>query len=188
MFMNHNSMSEQLVVAKTAHQSILNAYSMSHTTASPTDSLCFALYLSPFICQRYHSLCHLLVNILSVVENWKSADWGSQKDLYLLFFSLCKTFNWSCDSWNMEPGWRINLVIFYTSLMVNKSHEKPRTNNELIPQCIVCVLFLCAIECHCCSKTIRNTSMRHTIVLVDIVVHYHEYGHCSLFFTQLHTL
>ncbi len=58
-------------------------------------------------------------------------------------------------------------------LIVNKSYEK--TNNELILQiCIVCVskawciLFLCAIELHCHQKSIKNTSVSHTVALGEM--------------------
>ncbi len=49
------------------------------------------------------------------------------------------------------------------------------------------ILFLCAIELHCCPKTIKNTSVSHTVALGEMFLHYceHTHTHCSLLWLNL---
>lgn len=82
--------------------SVLYAYCMSHTTASRADRLCFALHLSPFICQRSHS--HILL-LCSAISDPAYCLWVQNGNLlievpnhiylfiYLVFFSHCRALS-----------------------------------------------------------------------------------------------
>ncbi len=79
-------------------------------------------------------------------------------------------------------------MIFYIFLFVNKSHEKTYTNNKCILLTNIvclstawCIFFLCAIELHCCPKTIKNTSVSHTVALGHMLLYYHEHEKCGFF-------
>ena len=50
---------------------------------------------------------------------------------------------------------------------------------DIVKACYI--LFLSAIKLHHCSKTIKKTSISHTIVQGDMFLHYHEHAQCSLF-------
>lgn len=93
MYLNHNSMSEQLVVAKTAQRPVVRAVytlyesynSKSHrqiVLGSPSKSIHMSMISQLHIVAL---LCHLPLNILSVVQNWKSADQGTKRTFIYYF-------------------------------------------------------------------------------------------------------
>lgn len=47
-----------------------------------------------------------------------------------------------------------------------------------------CILSLCAVELYCCSKTIKNIAVSHTVAPADTSLHYTEDGNCRLFWVN----
>lgn len=80
------------------------------------------------------------------------------------------------------------LALFYIFLIVDKSHVMTKTNKELI--ILTCVakasysFVLCVKDLHCCSETIKNTFVSHTVALGDTILHYHVHWLCSLFWVS----
>lgn len=68
------------------------------------------------------------------------------------------------------------LALFYIFLIVDKSHVMTKTNKELILTCVAKASYsfvLCVKDHHCCSETIKNTFVSHTVALGDTILHYH---------------
>lgn len=173
--------------------SVLYAYCMSHTTASHADRLCFALHLSPFICQRSQS--HILL-LCSAISGPTYCLWVQNGNLsielpnhiylfiYLVFFSHGRALS-------EENGTGVLLKRAWWQTNPKKEtlkNTQTADNNDLIlPTSIVCEaragysLFLCAMGLNCCPKTIKNTLLSHSFAPVNMLLHHRECTRCSLF-------
>lgn len=139
MYLNHNSMSEQLVVAKTSQRPVVRTVctlreshdGKSHRQivlrSAPSESIHMSVISQLHIVAL---LCHLPVNILSVVQQWKSVDRGSKRT-----FIYCFSITAEHSTRNMEPVLFLkeksgDIMYFLPSANPMKRPKKP--NNKLI--------------------------------------------------------
>lgn len=96
MYLNHNIMTERLVVAKTAQRPVVRTVCIlyeSHNSksrrqivlCSPSESIHMSAISQPHIVAL---LGHLGPSILSVSPKWKSLDRGSKSHLSVYLFSV----------------------------------------------------------------------------------------------------
>ncbi len=128
-----------------------------------------------------------MINCNIIIDRPKQCQWlyswvasqHLQQEVLSFCMKLFHKFTIACfseKSWiHVCSGWF--WWSFPISLLVNKSHEKTKTNNELILQTsLICVakawriLFLCDIELHCYSKTIKSTPVNTPF----------QHRHCTL--------
>lgn len=134
MYLNHNSMSEQLVVAKTAQRPVVRSVcilyesydSKSHrqtVLCSPSESIHMSVISQLHIVAP---LCHLPVNILSVVQKWKSVD-RSFKRTFIYCFSITAEHS----TRKMEPVFKREFWWYYI-FSTNPMKRLKKTNKKLI--------------------------------------------------------
>ncbi len=69
----------------------------------------------------------------------------------------------------------------YMLFIVNKSHEKTKTNKDSANKYCLCSLSLKYLIPLCLTATLlseKNTSVGHTLSLDDMFLYQHERGHC----------
>lgn len=102
-------------------------------------------------------MCPKFSLLLMIEETWVFIIWGIYNEQGSKPMSACWWISWS---------------VFYI-FCVKKFYEKTKTNKEFNKECPSIPDWL-DHQSSICPKTIKNTSMSHTVVMDDMFHHYNE--------------
>ncbi len=86
--------------------------------------------------------------------------------------------------------WWYSVFVLLSKNALNKTNQQwTFTTTKYCFSKVWYILFLYAIELHCCPKTIKNTSRSRIVGLDGISLHYHEHTHTVVYYDSVpHTL